>query len=195
MRVILPWTVEHPEVLAALEGWPVERVYVGSDDEAYFRLISDLWHSGDTFTIVEHDNVPAPGILREFEVCPSEWCAEPYWLAGGGGWGCWFGVVRFRGSLTARYPDLPESIQRRDWRSLDSAVINHLRMLGPQEPHRHWPPAIHLRSGWDRVYNCNSCGAALAPEDIIRGPAVDCRNCGTITSMPVPSLTMTDDVW
>ena len=191
MRVILPWTVEHPEVIAALEG-PVERVYVGSDEECYFRLISDLWHSGDDFTIVEQDNVPAPGVLREFEVCPCEWAGEPYWLQGH--WGCRFGVVRFRGSLTARYPDLPESIQRRDWRALDSAFANHLRMVGPQEPHWHWPAAKHLRADWGPLFNCNYCGWTLAYEDIVVDPRVPCRNCGEVTRMPVPSLTMTDSV-
>jgi hypothetical protein len=192
LRVILPWTVEHPEVLAALEDWPVERVYVGSDDECYFRLISDLWHSGDTFAIVEHDMVPAPGILREFEVCPQEWCAEEYFMWGT--WGTWFGVVRFRGSLTRRHPDLPESIVNRNWHSLDSTVINHLRLLGYPESHWHWPAAKHLRpieEGFSR-FQCNYCGSALDIEALRRDPKVVCA-CGEITFMPF-GRTMTDAV-
>ena len=68
-----PWVTQFPESIAALDasGYTWESAPLDpEDDEAYYRLIADLWHSGEDFCLVEQDNVPAPGILREFEECP-----------------------------------------------------------------------------------------------------------------------------
>ena len=189
MRLVQPYVTRFPESVAALAG--AEFVDVSSDPEAYYRLLADLWHSGDDFCIVEQDNVPY--VLDELKSCPEEWCAEPYWLQGR--WGCWHGVVRYRGTLTARYATLPDSIQNRSWQALDSAWINHLRMIGPQEPHWHWPASKHLRPDWSSLFSCNTCGTALTEDDLRRDPRVQCRSCGSVTTMPVPRLTMTDSVF
>jgi hypothetical protein len=196
-RIILPYTEICPETLASLEG-PVEQVDVSADNEAYYRLLADLWHSGDDFVIVEHDMVVPPGALGRLQTCPQEWCGVPYWLYGG--WGVWHGVTRYRGSLTQRHPLLPESIQNRDWKALDSAVINHLRLLGYPEAHWHWPPAGHLKPKhlpgmgvWTFV-QCPGCGSALDPEDIQTDPRVVCRECGAVSFTPVPERTATDSV-
>jgi hypothetical protein len=189
LGIVQPFVTLFPESVAAIDG--ARFVDVSSDDQAYWRLLTDLWRKGEDFCIVEQDNVPAPGVLQEIESCPEEWCGEPYLL--GGQWGCRFGVVRFRGALMARYPFIPDAIKARSWHALDSAWINHLRLVGPQEPHWHWPAAKHLRSDWSPLFSCNTCGTALTEDDLRRDPRVQCRSCGAVTTMPV-GLTMTDSV-
>jgi hypothetical protein len=195
MRVIQPWVTRFTEVEDALDqsGFTWESEHLDSDDdESYYRLVAALWIAGEDFCIVEQDNVPASGVLAEIERCPCEWGAEPYWLHGA--WGARFGVVRFRSDLIRRHPHLLESVQQRSWSGLDSAVMNHLRLAGPQEPHWHWPAAKHLRSDWSPLFSCNACGTALAEDDLRRDPLVECRSCHAINVMPVPRLTMTDSV-
>ena len=143
MRVVYPHVREFPEALAVL---PIatEKVLLEPDPDAYWRLLRDLWHSGDDFLIVEQDIVLPPRAVLEFEACPRDWCAQPYFMWGT--WGAWHGAVRYRKSLTRRFPTLPDSIIKREWKSLDSAWINHLRLLGRNEAHWHWPPARHLNT-------------------------------------------------
>jgi hypothetical protein len=196
MKIAYPYTgTGFPQSLAALDGWPVEKINVSSDDQAYYRLLADLWHSGDDFVIVEHDIVAPPGALQGLVWCKEEWCGHLYWMPWGG-WGCWHGLVRYRGSLTRRHPDLPKSIEKRHWGSLDSAWINHLRLLGYPEAHRHEPPAKHLTKGRNGLgttmfYSCDYCGANLPPEEIEASPHPRCVECGLVSEVEVSPTTLT----
>lgn len=141
MRVVYPYVREFPDALAALPP-AVERVPLGPDTDAYWRLMRDLWRSGDDFLVVEQDIVLPAGAVDVFETCKRDWCAQPYYMWDT--WGAWHGAVRYRGSLTASLPRLPDEVVKRDWQSLDSAWLNHLRLAGRNEAHWHWPPARHL---------------------------------------------------
>lgn len=141
MRIIYPFVERFPEALAALPA-DVEQIDVSADEQAYWRLLRDLWKSGEDFAIVEQDMVVPLNALASFANCRREWCAVPYWMYGS--WGAWHGVTRYRGGLTRRLRELPEAIRCRDWPTLDSAWINHLREAGMNEAHWHWPPATHL---------------------------------------------------
>jgi hypothetical protein len=195
MKTAYPYTgTGFPQALAALDGWPVEKINVSSDDQAYYRLLADLWHSGEDFAIVEHDIVIPPGALQRLVDCPQEWCAGIYWMPYGS-WGSWFGMVRFRGSLTTRHPDLPESIEHRHWGALDSATMNHLRLLGYPEPHRH-EFVKHLTKGRNGLgttmfYSCDHCGANLPPEEIETSPHPRCEVCGLVSEVEVSPTTLT----
>ena len=194
MRIVYPYVTVFPEALAALDGWPVEQVDVSSDDQAYYRLLADLWHSGEDFCLVEQDIVIPTGALQHLADCPEEWCAGVYWMPWGS-WGSWFGMVRFRGSLTVRHPDLPESIEHRHWSALDSATMNHLRALGYSEPHRH-EFVKHLTKGRGGLgvtvfVNCSGCGSALPTEEVERSPQPRCQDCGLVNETVVEPTTMT----
>lgn len=141
MRIVYPHVRAFPQALAALPA-TVERVALNSDPDAYWRFLRDLWRFGEDFLIVEQDIVLPDGAVTAFESCPRDWCAQPYFMWGT--WGAWHGAVRYRASLTRQYPDLPDAITKRHWQSLDSAWINQLRLLGLNEAHWHWPPALHL---------------------------------------------------
>jgi hypothetical protein len=142
MRVVYPFVQEFPDALNVLFPHDIERVALGPNADAYWRLMRDLWRSGDDFLIVEQDIVLPAGAVAEFDTCPRDWCAQPYFMWGT--WGAWHGAVRYRGSLTAQFPSLPDDVAKRDWQSLDSAWINQLRLHGRNEAHWHWPPARHL---------------------------------------------------
>jgi hypothetical protein len=174
-------------------GYPWEAVELDpSDNEAYYRLLADLWHSGEDFLVVEQDMVPPPGAIKELDECESEWCGNAYWLYGN--WGVWLGTTRFRGELTRRHPDLMETIVSRDWHALDSAITNHLRLLGYPEAHWHWPAARHLVpkifAGPGQFIQCR-CGAAFGNEVFERNP-LTCQECGVETWTPIPERTATD---
>lgn len=90
-------------------AWDGGEVRWLGDDEAYWRLLADLWAAGETFTIVEHDISPTPDALASFDDCPGDWCACPYPylnLRDPVGLGC----VRFRTALMSRQPDLMEVV-------------------------------------------------------------------------------------
>lgn len=159
MKIVYPFTRDYPEAIAALPAG-AEKVQMGSDPEAYWRLLRGLWRSGEDFLIVEHDMVLPEGAIRGFERCPREWCAHPYFLYGT--WGTWHGVTRYRGDLTRRLPNLPDEIVKREWLSLDSAWINHLRLAGYNEGHWHWPPARHLDHPAANGVSCPGCGTNVA---------------------------------
>ncbi len=197
MRVIYPFVTRFSEALAALEGWPVEEIDVSSDGEGYYRLWADLWASGDTFVVIEQDIVAPPGMLQSFEDCPEEWCAAIYWMPWGG-FGAWFGAVRFRGSLTRRHPSLPDEIGERHWSALDSAFINHLRLHGYSEAHRHGS-ARHLTKGRPGLnetlfIGCAECGVPLPTEEVIASPYPKCAACGAVNNMAVSPVTVTSPV-
>jgi hypothetical protein len=115
---------------------------VSSDHRAYYRLLVSLWAEGP-FVIVEHDIVPAPGMVHELWNCPRDWCAFPYRMddivttA--------FGLVKFDPELLPGAGDLLGGIieQHRVWSGLDSIVIAELHRRGYKE-HEHQPPVEHL---------------------------------------------------
>lgn len=191
-RIVYPYVTEFPDALASIAGYRVEMARLDpTDSEAYWRLMAALWHSGDDFCLVEQDMVVPEGGLARLEACPEEWCGIPYWLYSS--WGVWHGVTRYRASLTARFPDIPEQIETRRWASLDSAWINHLRLHGLEEAHWHWPPARHLNPRREprqpAAVNCGSCQA-----DVTRHPSPDstCWRCGQ--QLRSSLRTMTDTV-
>jgi hypothetical protein len=193
VRVIYPFATTFPEALASLPSW-AEQVDVSQDDEAYFRLLASLWHEAEDFVIVEQDQVLPPGALEGFEACPELKCGHGTWLYGG--WGIWHGCVRYRREMMLAHPGLMESIQTRHWSSLDSAVINHLRLLGYPEAHWHWPaskhlvPKIYIGPQTGQFIQCR-CGAAFGNEVFERNP-LTCQECGTETWTPTPERTATD---
>jgi hypothetical protein len=196
MRIVYACATIFPEAVAALEreGYPFDVVDVSSDNEAYARLWADMWHSGEDFLNVEQDMIVNPGMVKELEECPEEWCGGVYWLYGAAG--SWAGVVRFRGELTRRHPDLPETIINRTWQSLDSAYINHLRLLGYPESHHHLPyvkhlvPKIYVGPQTGQFIQCR-CGSAFGSEVFERNP-LTCQECGAETWTPIPERTATD---
>lgn len=127
-----------------------ELVNVAASDYAYWQLYRELWASGDDFLVVEHDIAIHGAVIPALNECAGEWCAYsyPYAIAGTyHGAGC----VRYRASLTVRFPDLINQAGRmsntthppRHWCSLD-AFRAHLLADAGVTMCRHEPPVRHL---------------------------------------------------
>lgn len=149
----------HRDVLPAivrdgLRPWPVD---VSGDEFAYWRLLRGCWRLGRPLLIVEQDNVPHPGALRELLACPRPWCAYSYPVAWGGiaetyGAPIGLGCVRYSVELQDAHPallaaDVPTyrggGRDGRSWRVLDAALAQWLRGPYGTEPHRHYPDVEH----------------------------------------------------
>jgi hypothetical protein len=137
VRVVVPFAGDvRPEVTGALT-LPFEPADVSSDDEAYWRLLAELWAHARDVAIVEHDVVVNPGTLQSFEDCPSVWCSAPYPYYGHSAY-AGLGCTRFRASIMLAIPEAIEVIgeqvsgshPRRHWCPLDSLLQRYLTGRG-----------------------------------------------------------------
>jgi hypothetical protein len=117
-------------------------VNVGADDEAYWRLLRDLWAEGRTVIVVEHDIVPAESMIQVMWDCPKMWCCHPYDM--GGIETTALGFVKFSSELLQHAQNLVNfTPEHRGWQSLDGMIVAELHRRGYQE-HVHLPAVRHL---------------------------------------------------
>jgi hypothetical protein len=139
--VYVPWTRLDPDCVAALGL--AAYVFVGDDRTQYWRLVRQLWDTGEPFIIVEHDVIVGPTTLTDLDTCPQPWCANAVHsvdVGTGQSWVATFGCVRFRPS--GAYP-LADPV---DWTELDMATERALLELG-WEKHVHWPLLASVNPG------------------------------------------------
>lgn len=181
MNVYVAYAKLEPETAAAA-GPGATYVDTGGDDEAYWRLLRDLWARKRSFILLEQDIVPPPGALEALEACPHEWCGVPYPV--GNIWGVFHGCTKYGASIIKRYPEALRSFSSRYWQNLDSQLIAYIGRRQKEGPHFHWPAAEHLRFIGDTVYaNCGDCGGPLRWADLKDGPERNvCPRCGRIPS-------------
>lgn len=158
MRVVFPHTTAHPDALHALDRYAphAERVELNpDDDQAYWRLLCEVWAAERTTLIVEHDIELHDRVIPELLACPEPWCAFPYHGPGYGTGGnsllfTSLGCTRWSGELMRSLPELVRTCTRPDaigvmensWRRLDIWILNRLTEAG-HEVHTHWPPVAH----------------------------------------------------
>ena len=160
MKIVIPHTghgLAGETVLAlarhSRHGDHLQFTSVGRDDEAYWRLLRDLWEQREDVVIVEQDIVIHDTVLDGFDDCPGLWCTHgyPYDIYSGytdyHGAGC----VRWRAELMAQHPDAIEKIGAqfgpnhppRHWCSLDGFFQLEMQARAV-EPCRHQPPVRHM---------------------------------------------------
>lgn len=145
-RVLMPYTRLNPHIVGTIRGRygiALELVEM-TDDEHYWRLLSELWHVGEDVIIVEHDCLPWPGALEELEACPAHWCSYTYAINGGYGIHHAFGTTKLSGALMRKVPDVWRAADDRRWHTLD-AQLCRAALLAGETPHPHRPPIIHLK--------------------------------------------------
>jgi hypothetical protein len=54
---------------------------VSGDDTAYHAALCDWWAEPGDLLLVEHDMLPAGGVVEEMLNCPEAWCSSPYLLS------------------------------------------------------------------------------------------------------------------
>jgi hypothetical protein len=159
MRVVIPYTARHLDTIAgAPEG--AEWLFVGDDNEHYWRTMTGVWAKGGDLTIIEHDVVCRPDILATFEACPEPWCVVPYhntchpdpWTDAKGiehppcyeGWRFMLGCTRFR--LDVLPADAVSSItnpRHRDWHEMCNGIGENLVAAGFTHHWHHEVPKVH----------------------------------------------------
>lgn len=147
-RVIVPFTVRHPETEAGLPD-DAEWVDVSGSIYEYWNALRDYWLPQHDLTIIEHDVQARPEIFEEFEACPEPWCVFPYsnhTNADAEAWRNMLGCTRFRKELIAAVPDALTNCQPRwrDWHYTCDGIGFNLRAAGFSH-HWHGPAVRHHR--------------------------------------------------
>jgi hypothetical protein len=123
---------------------------------AYWRLIRDLWVSGDDFMLVEQDMQPHADSVRVFAECTAGWCVFPYpgeqpiWTSRRHAeppratrvFRCALGCTRFRAEFTAKHPLAVEHMRHKHWRRVDSQLASFLFQHG-EKACEHEPQVVH----------------------------------------------------
>lgn len=114
-------------------------------DDAYARLVTELWTAAEDFVLIEHDMVPTEAALADAFACSCLWGVSPYNGPGLDPIYRSLGFVRFRSALMRREPDLMQHVTSLHdaidtppghWRSLDARLDGALRQRG-YEMHTH----------------------------------------------------------
>lgn len=121
--IYVPYTNLYEETKDALvtAGLPWTGVDVSGSESNYWDLMHQLWASGETFVIVEHDIVVGGASVQLMLECSHLWCAcsYPYFMGPYAGLGC----TKFEGSLTQAYPHAMDQVGQ---------------MFDEQHPMKHW---------------------------------------------------------
>lgn len=153
--IVIPFTMRHLDTIAgAPEG--AEWHDVSEDNEAYWRLLCEVWNCGEDLLVIEHDVVCRPDVVESMESCPEPWCAfgyhdmcHPECMEA---WANTLGCTRFRKEMMATVPaavtGIPEGYGR-DWHNLCDYIAASTR---PRFTH-HWhhPPVVHHKMRLDHL--------------------------------------------
>ncbi len=164
LRVIVPWTRLHDATIRSLNKHAphYERVELdASDDDAYWRLLCELWSAAEPFVLVEHDMEIHAGVIETFESCRRDWCVFPYegpphpMAPRNRVFRCALGCVRFRPPVMHAHPNLIQSLAEgqtlifgryanTDWNRLDSQIASLLFQRGVRAcEHEPWVTHHH----------------------------------------------------
>lgn len=158
MRVVVP-TLTRPLVAYAplederrLMSWVVARVLtsygikpdyriIAHDEDAYRRVLLNIWQTHETVIIVEHDIIPWPGAIEELLACSCQWGTYSYKTNGGTGVAHMLGCAKLTPGLMDAVPTVWDDPA--PWWELDQRLFFAAREKGI-EPHLHRPAVTHL---------------------------------------------------
>lgn len=157
-RVVIPATDNSPHleaVRAALAGVEHE-THLLHDDQAYWRLLSDLWAQQQTIILVEHDIISSPEAVRELIDCDQDWCCSSYPYGERRGTIIGLGMTKFTRAIMRRVPDALERAFRvvdrthptpGHWCRLDSSLTRVLVDSGETQHFQGHMQVEHLNHG------------------------------------------------
>lgn len=143
--VVVPYSDGHlnPWTRRVLDSYAINVSYsLLPDDDAYRRLLRDLWQAQRTVVLVEQDIVPWYGAIEELYRCMGEWCSCAYRYRGGYGIYHGLGCTKVSAELMQATPGLWDAPGH--WSEMDRRLYFAAREVG-QEPHPHRPPVLHLK--------------------------------------------------
>lgn len=146
---MLRWETE--EAVSSWGGryalYPLER----SDPYSYATLLESLWARGFDLVIVEHDIVPAPGMIKGLLDCEALWCSH-YYHVGSAVYTTGLGLCKFSRTLQEQLPGAAQLAAahpktgggRMDWTGLNESIERVLtRRAVVQHVHEGYPAHLH----------------------------------------------------
>lgn len=120
------------------------------DPYAYGRALMDWWETHLDLVVVEHDVVPAPGMIAGLLDCAQPWCGHAYHI-GQGRFATGLGLCKISRSVMDAYPvlatlamrDAQGRVGRMDWRGVNEALDRQMTRYG-YTFHLHEPVVEHL---------------------------------------------------
>lgn len=81
--IVVPYTPEklRPETAQWAASNNARLRDVSAAPEAYYDALCEWWGEAGDLLIVEHDMLPADGVVDEMVACSQLWCSSPYQLA------------------------------------------------------------------------------------------------------------------
>lgn len=154
-QVVIPHTLAglRDQTVDAVAGWGGSYSLQHLDDAdptAYAAALIDWWRDGVDLVVVEHDIVPAPGMIAGLLACPEVWCTHPYHV-GEGRTTTGLGLCRIRAEVMAARP-VAADVAMHDrrgtgrligYRSVNEMLAEQLHRYGYRQ-HIHSPEAAHL---------------------------------------------------
>jgi len=145
-RVYVPYTKVTPKLQHVIDALRVQFVQPEATrikgKEGYWKLIADLWDRGETFFIVEQDNIVWPGAIDTLNHCKNPWCTLPSLCRGVMVYTS-FGTVKFDAAIIERFPDFWKDLPDKQWYWLDSNWATHM-IEQDETVCIHWPASTHL---------------------------------------------------
>lgn len=124
----------------------LQLIVIDPDDQyAYGKAIAKQWRLGESFMVVEPDNVIREDVMDAADNCGCEYGCFPYeWVTNiGPALGCTW----FKDTFIAKYPAAVEMAGPRivSWRQFDVMLMRRvLAAKYHEQPHVHLPPVEHL---------------------------------------------------
>jgi hypothetical protein len=136
---------------------------VSGSETAYWELLSWQWGKED-LVLVEHDMIPADGVVEQMESCWQGWCTSPYFVTPVKFVWRSLGLARFSLKLQEAIPDCWDEVATwepklqwandgkagSEWDTLD-IKLDHVLSVHGYDPHPHFPGPVHLTEGVDRI--------------------------------------------
>jgi len=137
----------------AVMGWGGSYVFHAldpADPYAYARALMDWWEARMDLVVIEHDIVPAPGMIGSLLACAQPWCGHPYHI-GEGRYVYGLGLCKVAASVMTRLPILATLAMRNHrglttrvpWGSVNEAFEQQMQRCG-YTMHQHTEPVEHL---------------------------------------------------
>lgn len=153
--VVVPYTVGglRPETQAAVMSWGGSFTFqalASNDPYAYARALMDWWETHLDLVVIEHDIVPAPGMIAGLLTCPQPWCGHAYHV-GEGRYTTGLGLCKISRSVMDTWPSLAMlaardgkgSVAKMEWISLNEGLDRQMSRYG-YRMHLHSPAVEHL---------------------------------------------------
>lgn len=141
-----------PEVREAVQRqWPRWQTILTprGDPQAEAAALVKLWGRPGDLVVIQQDKVPPPGSIHRLLECVHPWCGHETPIDGRLHRET-LGLVRWRGELKLRWPDLMRSALTRAendgqlcaWPQGDMRISRWMRIQGIRW-HNHEPPVVH----------------------------------------------------